>query len=205
MDIPWQRGIGLFALGFAACFGDEAARGADAVVDGGFESPAAPAAGTLPLEAGRAFSAWTVVGPGRVAIVHEQFMRAGIRFGAAAGHQWLDLAGAAGPPAGGVQQVVRTMPGQSYRLRFHVGNVVNPAAGLGRSSTVLVKVNGAHVLSATNSEGNAAAFTWKPFTLTIVPTTTRTTIAFLNGDPPDDGSNGLDDVSLTPVTPDEDE
>jgi len=205
MDHLWTRGIGLMAIGLCACFAEESAQGANAVADGGFESPAAPRAGRLAFDAGQALSSWTVVGTGRVALVDGEFAQAGTQFVAAAGRQWLDLAGVVRqPPAGGVQQVVKTMPGQSYRLRFQVGNVVNPGAGFGRSSTVHVQVNGAHVLSALNSGGDAAALSWKPFMLTIVPTTTRTTIAFINGDPAEDGSNGLDAVSLTPVTPDDD-
>jgi len=204
MDRVWTRGIGVAAIGLSACFAEESARGADAVSDGGFESPTAPDASRLTFDAGEELASWMVVGPGRVAVVNGEFAQAGTRFVAAAGRQWLDLA-VAKQPAGGVQQVVKTMPGQSYNLRFKVGNVVNPGAGFGRSSTVLVRVNGAHVLSATNSGGDAVALSWKPFKLTIVPTTTRTTIAFINGDPVDDGSNGLDAVSLTPVTPDEDD
>jgi len=204
MVYQWTRAAGLVAIGLTACFAEESAQGANAVVDGGFEAPAAPDGGFLAFAAGQAFSSWTVVGPGPVSLIHADYARVGVDFAPADGKQWLDLTGAASHPASGVQQIVRTTPGQSYRLQFKVGNVVNPRAGFGRSSTVLVRVNGAHVLRATNSAGNAAALSWMPFKLTIVPTTTKTTIAFINGDPADDNSNGLDAVSLTPVTPDDD-
>jgi hypothetical protein len=199
------RGIVLMAVGLGACFAEDSAQGADSIADGGFESPAVPDAGFVAFAGGEALSSWSVVGTGRVAVVKGDFVRAGTQFVAAAGKQWLDLAGVARDPAGGVQQIVKTTPGRSYRLRFKVGNVVNPAAGFGRSSTVLVRVNGAPVLSATHGGGNAAALSWKPFKLTIVPTTTHTTIAFFNGDPAGDNSNGLDAVSLTAVMPDDED
>jgi len=198
------RGIGLAAIMLAACFAEDAAQGADVLQDGGFELPSVRGGGYATFASGEAISGWQVVGPGRVAVVDGGFVRAGIQFNPGAGRQWLDLAGIDSRTASGVQQVVPTTPGRSYRLQFKVGNVVNPGAGCGTRSTVHVQVNGARVLSATNSDGNSGALSWKDFRLVIVATTTRTTIAFLNGDPADDGSNGLDAVSLTPVTPDED-
>jgi hypothetical protein len=198
------RGIGLVAIMLAACFAEETAQGADVLVDGGFESPSIRGGGYATFASGQAISAWLVVGPGRVAVVDGGFVRAGIQFVPGAGRQWLDLAGIDSRSASGVQQVVQTTPGRSYRLQFKVGNVVNPDAGCGTRSTVHVHVNGARVMSATNGEGSPDMLSWKDFRLLIVATTTRTTISFLNGDPADDGSNGLDAVSLTPVTPDED-
>jgi hypothetical protein len=107
--------------------------------------------------------------------------------------------------ATGVQQTVVTHQGTTYRLSFFVGNVVNPGGIFGTTSTVSVLVNGQKVLSATNSGGaGTTRLNWKQFSVSFLAASNFTKIAFINGDPATDNSNGLDNVSLSvagPATP----
>ena len=74
----------------------------------------------------------------------------------------------------------------------------------GTTSTVDVDINGSQILAADNSCTTCASMlTWQLFTTTFTASTTSTTLAFLNGDPSNDTSNGLDNITLnaTTVTP----
>ena len=66
-------------------------------------------------------------------------------------------------------------------------------------STVIVKVNGEQVFKATNSRGKGKKTqVWEKFVTTITATSSKTTISFINGDPPNDNSNGLDAITVVP-------
>ena len=52
------------------------------------------------------------------------------------------------------------------------------------------------VAVATNEDQADTELSWEPFTATVVASGASTTIAFINGDPPGDGSNFLDNASL---------
>lgn len=168
------------------------------IVNGSFESPSVAAATYRLWSPGQSFPGWRVVGAkGNVAIVEGTFAQNGIRFPAGAGEQWLDLTGVSNTPTG-VQQTVDTRVGRTYTLRFLVGNVVDPGGIFGVKSTVDVLVNGARVFVATNSAGSGKkVLIWKHYAVSIPASSAKTSIAFINGDPSNDTSNGLDGVSLT--------
>jgi len=148
---------------------------------------------------GRTFSHWQVVGDsGSVTLVSGTFTQNGFSFPAKAGVQWLDLTGNSQTTTG-VAQTVATTPGAAYTLTFFVGNIYDPHGSFGVSSTVNVWVDGQQVYRATNSRGKGkTSMVWQKFTTTIVTTNSPTTIAFINGDPPNDSANGLDQITLVP-------
>jgi hypothetical protein len=62
---------------------------------------------------------------------------------------------------------------------------------------VNVWVDGQQVYTATNSRGKGrTAVNWQQFATTIVATSSQTTIAFINGDPPSDNANCLDGIAM---------
>ncbi len=154
----------------------------------------------VPLGNSTTIPGWTVVGaPGDVAPVSGTFAQNGFSFPAEDGKQWIDLTGTSNT-ATGVQQTVTTVPGVTYNLAFFVGNVVNPSGIFGTTSTINVFVNGQKVLAATNSGGSGTkTMNWKRFITSFVATSTSTKIGFINGDPANDNSNGLDNVSVSVV------
>lgn len=147
-----------------------------------------------------AIRGWTVVGaPGDVAIYSGIYFQDNLTFVPKRGEQWLNLAGTS-HTATGVSQSVATIPGTSYTLTFYVGNVVDVGGFYGTNSTVNVLVDGQPLMTAVNTGGaGKTQQVWQQFTSTIVATTTKTTISFMNGDTSTDGSCGLDFVSLVPV------
>ena len=154
----------------------------------------------MTFSTGQTFGHWTVEGaPGAVSVVSGAFAQNGITFPARKGKQWLDLSGSNSNSATGVAQTVATTPGVACTLSFYVGNVVDPNGVFGTTSTVNVLVDGAQVFSATNSMGQGQSKqVWQKFTTTIMAASTQTTIAFINGDPSSDFTNGLDAVKLVP-------
>lgn len=176
------------------------AQAANLIKDGGFETPLVPVGGFTRFETGAVFGPWTVVGvPGDVAIVSTTFAQNGIAFKAKAGQQWLDLTGFASDRATGVAQTVKTVPGQSYVLTFSVGNVVDPSNVFGSESSVDVQIDGVPLTRATYSGGVNNELRWKRFSTRFVATANRTTVAFINADPLNDNSNGLDAIALAPA------
>jgi len=170
------------------------------IQNGSFERPVAPYQRYRPFSTGRTFSHWQVIGDsGNVAVMNGAFTwPQATSFPAQAGSQHLDLTGEHNT-ATGVAQTVNTTPGAAYTLTFYVGNMYDPNGILGVTSTVNVLVDGQQVFQATNSRGKVrTALTWQKFTTTIVATSSQTTIAFVNGDPPSDSHNGLDAVRLVP-------
>jgi hypothetical protein len=166
------------------------------VTNGGFELPVVPVGSFSLFNTGStAIPGWTVVGP-QVAVVSGTFSQNGISFPAQSGAQWLDLTGLNSNASEGVQQAITTVPGSVYSVSFWVGNVVNGASGFGTTSTVNVLANGASIGSAINATGNATTQTWLPFTLQFTASGPTTTLLFRNGDPANDNSNGLDNISV---------
>jgi Protein of unknown function (DUF642) len=182
-------------------------RAANLIVDGSFEDPTVPTGSFTLFNTGTNFGTgnpWSVVGPsaGDVGIVYTNFLQSGITFPAEAGNQWIDLTGVTQSPAEGVQQTVATTIGQQYSLSFYVGNVNNVGGIFGTTSTVDVDINGSLFLAAENSCTTTctSTLTWQLFTTTFTATSTSTVLAFLNGDPSTDTSNGLDNITLTATT-----
>jgi hypothetical protein len=168
------------------------------IEDGGFETPAAPTGGLSRYDTGSKLGPWSVVGAGTVDVLNAQFSFGGYTFAPKTGKQQVDLTGNT-QNVTGVEQTVATTVGHTYTLSFYVGNVIDESAGLGVSSTVNVQVDGVQTFTATNSKSiKAAKPYWELFTFTFKATSTKTTLAFFNGDPSNDTYDGLDGVSLTP-------
>ncbi len=176
-----------------------AAQAANLVKNGSFETPIVPVGSYQTFAKGQGFSGWEVVGAaGNAAIVSGKFTADGFTFPAEAGKQWLDLTGVSNTRTG-VAQTIATTPGTAYTLTFWVGNVYDPNGIWGVKSTVIVKVNGEQVFKATNSRGKGKKTqVWEKFVTTITATSSKTTISFINGDPPNDNSNGLDAITVVP-------
>lgn len=98
--------------------------------------------------------------------------------------------------ATGVQQTIATVAGTGYDLSFWIGNNSDFASV---TSTTLVSIDSAVGTSYTNSQLNATnggLTVWQEFTQQFTATGSTTTISFTNEDPPTDGINQLDDVSV---------
>ncbi|HEY5087720.1 MAG TPA: DUF642 domain-containing protein [Gemmatimonadaceae bacterium] len=177
--------------------------GAQIIVNGGFETPAPPLGGYNSYSTGSTgLTGWTVVGAsGNVGDVSTTFMQNGFSFPAHSGNAWLDLTGVS-QTATGVAQSFATTLGATYNLSFWVGNICNSGGIFGTTSTVKV-YNGTSttsMFSATNSGCTANTLYWQQFMTSFVASGTSTTLSFVNGDPSNDTSNGLDDVMVTGAT-----
>jgi Protein of unknown function (DUF642)/PEP-CTERM motif len=173
------------------------------ILNGSFET-ATPAVGTAACgifaSGSTSISGWTVVGPAGtdVGVCNTNFVQSGISFLAEDGLNWLDLTGLNSNNAEGVQQAVATIIGDSYTLSFWVGNVDSPSTGFGVTSTVNVLANGTSLGKFTNNCTTCATTQqWMQFSDTFTATTALTTLAFSNGDPANDSTNGLDNLVLT--------
>ncbi|MBD5657493.1 MAG: DUF642 domain-containing protein [Candidatus Eremiobacteraeota bacterium] len=167
------------------------------IKNGSFETPVVADGSLDRYAAPQKIGAWTVVGAGTVDVLQTDFQYDGYTFKALGGKQQLDLTGAS-QDVTGVKQTIATTTGHVYTLSFFVGNVIDPNGGLGVSSTVDVSINGKQKFKATNSKANQMNTPlWQKFTYKLTASSTKTTIAFMNGDPPDDTYNGLDEVVLT--------
>jgi hypothetical protein len=169
---------------------------ANLIVNNSFEDPVVAVGGA------RIFAAastpplgWSVVGPGSLAIIGGGFTQFGFSFPAQDGVQWLDLTGISSNQPIGIQQVVATVPGTTYDLSFWVGNVVG-FISTASTSTVNLFIDGILALAATNTQGGTT-LDWQRFTTSFTATGATTTLAFFNGDPRTDESNGLDNIVLT--------
>ena len=189
----------LVAAAVLAVGGRPASATGGLIADGSFEKPAVAVGGFREFATGQGFAGWRVVGArGRVAVVSGRYLGGGITFDARTGAQWMDLTGDESNTATGVAQGFASIPGRKYHLTFWVGNVYDPGGIFGVSSAVKVYVNGVRKLTAVNSlhpVGHKQG--WKRFTLAITATSGRTTISFINGDPRNDNSNGLDGVQVS--------
>jgi hypothetical protein len=169
---------------------------AGGVPQGSFERP--PVVGTKAYSNGQRFKGWRVVGdPGDIFQVGPNFSIGGVPFPAQHKKQWVCLTGSTRTFTG-VERSVDTVPG-TYELSFYVGNINDPSHGLGSTSTVRIFVDGTEITPATNSGGTATSFVWKKFKRTINATSAKTKLRFMNGDPSNDGINGLDHISLISV------
>lgn len=191
--LTWKVAFGIVILSFLG----STAR-AD-VMNGSFETPVVPVGSFANFASGSTgITGWTVVGP-EVSVVNTKNTSLGFSFPAEAGAQWLDLTGDLSNTVEGVQQTIATTPGATYDLSYFVGNVVDPGGPWGTTSTVDAYVNGALIQTATNA-GGGSTLTWQQFTTSFVAASSSTQIEFLNGDPPTDNSNGLDNVVVTKAT-----
>jgi hypothetical protein len=171
---------------------------ANLLTNGGFNLPVADPDTFVDYGPGSTgITGWTVVGPGGVSLVANDYMQ-GIIFPSDEGANWLDLTGDGyNEDTEGVTQTVTTIVGDQYTLSFAVGNVYDPGGLFGTTSTADVSANGVS-LGAFENSCTACTTTqeWQPFSTTFVATSISTPIQFLNGDPSGDNTNGLDNVVL---------
>ncbi len=179
------------------------------ITNGSFETTSVPVpAGSFNLYSPgqTGLTGWTIVGGAGtdVAAVSGTYTSAGISFPAENGSNWLDLTGLLSNTSEGVAQTIATNVGHSYTLTFYVGNVDSPGTGYGVTSTVDLSANGTSLGAFTNSCTTCTTTQeWQVFTATFTAASASTTLQFLNGDPPSDNTNGLDNLSLAdngPVT-----
>jgi Protein of unknown function (DUF642)/PEP-CTERM motif len=195
----------LAAAGLLAIFPSLPLR-ADSITNGSFESPVVPVGGFTNFASGSTLiPGWTVVGAaGGVSIVSGTFTQNGILFPAEDGAQWLDLTGDGTNSNEGVEQTFATTSGTQYTVSFWVGNVYDPGGIFGTTSTTDVLLGGPKgtlLTAATNSNTTTGIQTWEEFTTTFTATGSTSTLDFINGDPPSDNTNGLDNVSVNPSGP----
>jgi hypothetical protein len=168
------------------------------VANGGFEDPGVREGAYVTYRPGQSFTGWQVIGPsGGVSPISGGYTHSGIRFVAREGKQWLDLTGPSASTGVGVQQTVQVTPGQLYDLAFWVGNV--SAGGFGNVSTVEGFVDGQSLGLARNDQFIPGQQGWGQFNMQVTATGNTMTLAFVNRDPSNDNSNGLDAVTLVPA------
>jgi len=178
------------------------ARAASLITNGSFEttSTPVPAGGFNLYSPGQTgLTGWTIVGaPGTdIGVVSGTYTDLGISFPAEDGSNWVDLTGLVSNSTEGVAQTLATKVGDSYTLTFWVGNVDSPSTGYGVTSTVDVSANATSLGAFTNSCTTCTKTqAWQMFTTMFTATSASTTLQFLNGDPPSDNTNGLDNLSL---------
>jgi hypothetical protein len=187
------------AAGWGLVFALASASGSHAanlIKDGGFEKPPSPSGYFNTYAIGQKIEQWIVVGTsGNVATVNN-FNEGGVLWTAHRGKAFLDLTGTCDCGANsGVAQTVKTVPGTTYQLTFWVVNTVIP--GQGDTSTVDVYNGSTLLIAAENTAGQGSTKeVWKKFQVSFMATAATTTLSFINGDPPGDEQDGLDDVSL---------
>ena len=176
---------------------------ANLITNGSFETTTpAVAAGTFGLftPGSTGVTGWTVVGAAgtNIGVVNTTFTQSGISFVAEDGSNWVDLTGlSSNNDTEGLQQTIATIVGDAYTLSFWVGNVDSPSTGFGVTSTVDVSANAASLGAFTNSCTTCTTTQgWQMFSRTFTATSASTVLTFLNGDPANDNTNGLDNVSL---------
>jgi hypothetical protein len=176
---------------------------ANLITNGSFETPVVPVGSFSLFSVGAAtLTGWSVVGSSgqNVGIVNGTFVQNGVSFNAQDGSQWLDLTGFNSNSTEGVSQTIATTAGDQYQLSYYVGNTTGGGI-FGTTSTVNVSVNGVGTFSDTNSTADLTGLNWELFTHTFIATTASTVLAFRNGDPLTDNSNGLDNIVLTDLGP----
>jgi hypothetical protein len=187
------------AFAFLAGFAASPVCAANLIKDGSFEKPIVASGDLSRFSTGQTIGPWLVTGDnGNVDVFGPGFTFDGCSFNAKAGKQLLDLTGAS-DSATGVQQVIKTQAGTTYDLSLFVGSI-NSGCIDGKTSTVNVFVDGAQIASFVyKAKKKGTTSTWKKFSTQFQATQDNTTIAFINGDPPADTYNGIDDVIVKPA------
>jgi hypothetical protein len=179
-------------LAALSIFASPAAAGS-LILDGSFEKPVVADGSYQLFNTGDTFKNWTVVGdPGNVAIVNDDFTYC-VPLPAKKGVQFLDLTGTSNSPTG-VQTSVKTTPGSTYSIAFFIGNLAG-GGNCGTTSTVNLSIDGVPVASFTNKK-TGDTLVWKKFSTEFTAQNATTTIAFINGDGPNDTANGLDAITV---------
>ena len=180
-------------------FGAAGVTSINLIANGSFEHPVVkgvPGGGDYQLfQLGQTVSGWSVVGAaGSVGIIARNFYVGANKFPAQAGGQFLDLTGDSNTTTG-VSENVKTVPNHRYVLSFYVAAC--PYGGCLSTDAVKVLLNGKQVMIArTRTTKGQTTLSWKRFSKAFISASATTTVEFLNGDPPTELLNGLDNISL---------
>jgi hypothetical protein len=168
------------------------------VTNPSFETPVVTAGSFQNFSTGSTgITGWTVTGPAdtAVSIISTTFAQYGVTFEAENGNQWVDLTGDGSNSTEGIMQSVATTSGTNYALTFYIGNTTGGEI-FGTTSTDALYINGTEVNTYENSTADSTGLNWEQFTYGFTASGTSTTIGFVNLDPSNDNSNGLDMVDL---------
>jgi hypothetical protein len=178
---------------------------ANLIVNGSFETPAAPVGGTAIYGAGStAITGWTVVGVGSdsVALVSTSFTQSGVTFQAQDGQQWIDLAGnASNALTSGATQSIATVPGGLYSVSFYVGSADDNVNNFFFPSTIDLSINGGPRVHFTNPIAPPNMLNWQQFIVPFVATGSSTSLTFYNGGASNNFLSALDNVVVEGVVP----
>lgn len=200
MRLAMLPSLTLIALGLAIAPGT--ARAANLINNGSFEDPAVTTGQFQTFATGSALGSqpgWKVVGASGkdVALVETTY----IGFNAQNGLNSLDLTGSynAGTTVG-VEQLVDTEAGKTYKLSFYVGRMTEaggPGGNYADPATADLSIDGGSRMSFTNSNITLGGVDWEQFTHTFTAVGAHTTITFYNGTSSSSINYvGLDNVSL---------
>jgi Protein of unknown function (DUF642) len=171
------------------------------ITNGSFEEPSMPkGTNVVTYQVGSTqFTGWEVVGPYGGNVDHAKTVYNvpgyGADFQASHGNYWVDLTGYGTNAYQGISQNVVATQG-NYLLTFEIGNLGDPKFGLGTSSTIELRINGATVQAFTNTSVGNNNLNWQSFSYRFFADG-LTSISFLNLDPSFDHQNALDNVVLT--------
>jgi Protein of unknown function (DUF642)/PEP-CTERM motif len=192
----------LVALAAATAIASPAAAAVNLIVNGDFESPAAPSHSfTIFGSRNQGLTGWTVLGPGgnSVALLATDYTEPNVAFEAEHGQASLDLSGGdnTGPTAG-ISQDVATTIGQAYVLDFWLGNA-DGNNNYTLPSTLTLAFDGGQAFPFTNATITPRGVNWQEISIAFRAARTTTNIAFLNATPKGDAFTGLDNVSFRAV------
>lgn len=198
-----MRQIGLAAV-LAALFYTSALASEPAYWENGtFLNPVPDPGGFALVDTGERYGEWRVVGQaGNVSWISGSYQHDGFQFPGPDGvdSTWVNLAAISRTATGIVHAPVPTTVGAAYTLTFSVGNLVDSSGYYGSSSTVKVYENSTLLETVTNSDGAGnSRETWKSFSITFNADAPFTSIAFINGDGPNDMNCGVGDTDFEPV------
>jgi len=180
----------------AAVGASPAAAATNLIVNGGFETPAAPSKSFTIFGGGsHGLTGWTVLGPASnaVALLADDYTEPNVAFRSQSGDSALDLSGGGNTgPTAGVSQDVATEIGKSYVLKFWLGNA-DGNNNYTLPSTLTLAFNDAPATAFTNADITRRGVNWQEITVGFRATTSTT--------PRGDAFTGLDNVSFTAAVP----
>jgi hypothetical protein len=186
----------------AAALAAPATAATNLIVNGDFETPAAPSKGFTIFGGGsHALAGWTVLGPSNnaVALLANDYVEPNVAFESESGNSALDLSGGGNSgPTAGVSQSVATEVGKSYVLKFWLGNA-DGNNNYTLPSTLTLALDGGPGIAFTNVDITRRGVNWQEISFAFRAAKATTNIAFLNATPKGDAFTGLDNVSLGAV------
>ena len=184
-----------------------AAYAVNLIKNGGFENPPVQAGSYSAFVTGQKIGEWSTITDSSVTpcpqlLVSTSYQQDGIAFIAHSGRQWLNLGGLSAAcynnASQGIQQIVATNPGTTYRLTFWIGSVYDPKTIFTEMPRLYAFQNGNMLYSGVVYGRPGANQAWQQYTSTFTAASERTVISFMS--PMLNPQNvGLDDVELVPA------